>query len=465
MRTADLFHATTFRLALGYLGIFMVSAVALLGLVSWTTSVFIDWQVQETVEAEAGGLSELYSEGGLVKLAGRVAERARDEPERRTVYLLQDAKGRALAGNLYGWPDAAPDAEGWVRFPIGQGGDLTVAAEVLGHAYDLPDGARLLVGHSLFDAKRVKMAINHALVWGLALTTLLGVIGGYIASHHLVARVEAMSRTARTILEGDMTSRMGLTGAHDEFDQLARSFNEMMDEIERLVEGIRTVTDNIAHDLRTPLNRLRSRIDVALLGESDPASLRAVLERTLAEADSLLVTFNALLTISQTEQGSRLHRFEPVDPARLILDVAELYEPLAEEKGVRLEARTEPGLIIAADRHLLFQALANLVDNAVKYSPGGGHVTVSAGITPDGVALTVADTGPGIPEEDRERVLDRFVRLDRQRSTPGNGLGLSLVRAVARLHRATLTLADNRPGLAVRLVFTRADEEGAPRRP
>jgi len=449
----SLLRATTFRLALSYLGIFTVSAMALLALVSWSTSVFIEWQVQETVEAEATGLSEQYRERGIQGVAEIIGSRSSQDIERRAVYLLMAPDGNRIAGNLFGWPDEKGDDAGWTRFVIERIGDGSFATEVLARTYVLPQDYKLLVGRSMHDAKRVKSAINRALGWGLALTVLLGIVGGYFTSRHMLTRVEAMSRTARRIVGGDMKSRMKLTGTRDEFDQLATSFNEMMDEIERLVEGIRTVTDNIAHDLRTPLNRLRSRIDVALLANPDPAELRRVLEETVVEADNLLATFNALLTIGNVESGQRLHSFEPLNPAHLACDAVELYEPLAEEKGLRIACHADPDLTLKGDRHLMFQALANLVDNAIKYTPEGGTVSVTVAGTAAGVEISVADSGPGIPAEAREKVLDRFVRLDATRTTPGNGLGLSLVKAVARLHGAQLRLDDNAPGLRVTLVF------------
>lgn len=449
----SLLRATTFRLALSYLGIFTVSAVALLALVSWSTSVFIEWQVQETVEAEATGLSEQYRERGIQGLADVIGNRATQDIERRAIYLLQAPDGSRIAGNLFGWPSEQSDEAGWVRFIIERVDDGSFATQVLARTYILSKDYRLLVGRSLHDAKRVKSAINRALGWGLALTVLLGIVGGYFTSRHMVTRVEAMNRTARRIVGGDMKSRMKTSGTGDEFDRLATSFNEMMDEIERLVDGIRTVTDNVAHDLRTPLNRLRSRIDVALLGRSDAADLRRVLEETVVEADNLLATFNALLTIGNAESGQRLHNFEPLDPAQLAFDVVELYEPLAEEKGIAIGCHAESGLTLAGDRHLMFQAMANLVDNAVKYTPPGGTVTVTVAASDPGIELAVADSGPGIPADCRDKVLDRFVRLDSTRTTAGNGLGLSLVKAVARLHAATLTLADNAPGLTVRIRF------------
>lgn len=453
MRPASLLRTTTFRLALSYLGIFTVSAMALLALVSWSTTMFIEWQVQETVEAEATGLSEVYHSRELGGLSEVIGQRMRQDVEGRNAYLLMGHSGHILAGNIKSWPGEVSSQLGWVRFRVLQLGTVGPGVEVLGHVYELADGYRLLVGRSLADAKRVKSAINRALGWGLALTILLGVVGGYFTSRHLLQRVEEMSRTARSIFGGDMSQRMKVSGIDDEFDSLAESFNEMMDELERLLEGIRTVSDNIAHDLRTPLNRLRSRIDLVLLGEADCEAYRRTLEETLAEADHLLATFNAILTISHAESAARLDRFETIDPATLAADVVELYEPLAEEKGIGLHCRAESGLTLRVDRHLLFQALANLVDNAVKYTPADGEVSVTVEGGTGGVTVSVGDSGPGIPESERHNVLERFVRLDATRSTPGNGLGLSLVQAVARLHGARLSLDDNRPGLLVRMEF------------
>ncbi|OAN53696.1 two-component sensor histidine kinase [Paramagnetospirillum marisnigri] len=457
---ASLLGTTTFRLALSYLGIFTVSAVALLVLVSWSTTMFIEWQVQETVEAEATGLSEVYRDRDLVGLSEIIGHRVRQDLDARATYLLMGLDGHVLAGNLRAWPPEVGSQVGWARFHIMPTGGLGPGAEVMAQVYELADGYRLLVGRSLADARRVKSAINRALGWGLALTILLGVVGGYFTSRHMLQRVDQMSRTAKSIFGGDMSQRMVLSGTDDEFDSLAESFNEMMDELERLLEGIRTVSDNIAHDLRTPLNRLRSRIDLVLLGPPDCEKYHRTLEETLAEADNLLATFSAILTISHAESSARLESFQPVDLSQLASDAAELYEPLAEEKEVTLTCGVEPGLTVKGDRHLLFQAIANLVDNAVKYTPAHGSVTlaVSSLLEPGMVDLVVTDSGPGIPEESRDRVLDRFVRLDATRTTPGNGLGLSLVKAVARLHGARLMLGDAHPGLEVRLRFVHAKD-------
>jgi len=453
VRPSELLRTTSFRLAVSYLAVFIVSSAAVAAFVSWSAALLIEHQVQDVVDLEAGGLSDRYREHGVSGLAEMISERLRQDSDRRSVYLLLGPDGIRLAGNLYGWPSRQAEADGWVKFTAERIGDRLPAAEVMARAYSLPEGYDLMVGRVLIDAKRVDKAINRALVWGLGFTIILGMLGAFISARQLVQRVDSMSKTAHSIISGDMKSRMELSGSRDEFDRLAQSFNEMMDEIERLVESIRTVTDNIAHDLRTPLTRLRSRIDVALLEDTGAKELREAMEAAIQDADRLLGTFNAVLAISQAESGARLNRFEVLDPSVLAQDVAELYEPLAQEKNQVLSVRVEKALKISGDRHLLFQTLANVVDNSVKYTPCGGHIEISAVKSGDGVVVAVADSGPGIPHSERERVLERFVRLDATRTSPGNGLGLSLVRAVADLHGADLSLEDNDPGLRLSLTF------------
>jgi signal transduction histidine kinase len=275
-------------------------------------------------------------------------------------------------------------------------------------------------------------------------------------SRNVLRRVEQVNRTAERVMRGNLSDRVPLKGTTDEFDQLAANLNNMLDQIERLMAGMREVSDNVAHDLRTPLARLRARLELSLIGSQDAkepeegAQTEAV-RAAIDEADRLLATFNALLNIAEAESGARRSPAEPLDLAQTARAAAELYEPVAEEKGCALKLDVEPGIMIRGDRHLLSQAVANLLDNALKY--GGGEVKLSAHQHDGRAALEVSDTGPGIPETEREAVFDRFVRLEPSRSTPGNGLGLSLVRAVARLHNGTVALGDNHPGLKVRLEF------------
>ena len=453
MRPSDFIRSTSFRLALFYLGVFIVSSLALGAFVSWSSSVLIERQVEEAVDLDAGGLAERYRDRGVTGLADLIAEHLRQDSNRQSVYVLLGPDGSKLVGNLSGWPKGVAETDGWARFEDEGASGSSRAASVVARTYSLPEGYDLLVGRVLTEATKLHRAINRALGWGLGLTFILGALGAVVSARHLVRRVEEMNKTAHSIIRGDMKSRMVLSGAGDEFDRLAQSFNAMMDEIEHLVDSIRSVSDNIAHDLRTPLNRLRSRIEVALLSSTSSEDHRDVLAATIQDADHLLGTFNALLAISRAESGERLHQFSFLDPALLVADVAELYEPLIQDKGQSLVVQTHPGLQVWGDRHLLFQALANLLDNAVKYTPATGQIRVQVGPVDGGVTIVVADSGPGIPELDRDRVLDRFVRLDATRTSPGNGLGLSLVRAVSDLHGAVLSLGDNCPGLIVRLTF------------
>lgn len=448
---ARLLRSAAFRLAVTYLGFFLITASAMLAGVYWTAASFIDRQVGETIDAEIAGLADRYRQQGVKGLVQVIGERSSAERDRKSLYLLTDDLYRPITGNLLGWPEAEPDAQGWLRFSVQHlGANGLQVFEATGRIFDLQGGYRLLVGRSLQEPERMKSALRQAIALGLGLTVLLGLAGGIFTSRGFLQRVERINRTMKRIMAGDISQRVERRGGGEEFDRLAAGINAALDEIETLVGSLRTVTDNVAHDLRTPLHRLRSRIDVALLGEPDAEAYRRTLEETMADADRLLATFNALLTIAQAKGGARANQLQPLDLTAVARDVVELYEPLAEDKGVALTFAATGEALVAGDRHLLSQALANLIDNAVKYTPDGGIVAVTVS---EGPQLAVADSGPGIPPDDRARVLEPFARLDATRSTPGNGLGLSLVAAVARLHGAELDLADNAPGLVVRLRF------------
>src|SRR6185437_11454217 len=287
--------------------------------------------------------------------------------------------------------------------------------------------------------------VADTVAWAGVLTLGLGLAGGVFMSRNMLRRVEAVSNTTAEIIHGDLGKRVPLSGTGDEFDQLAQNLNQMLDQIERLMAGMRQVTDNIAHDLRTPLSRLRARLEVTLIEKPDQARYADVLRETISEADRLLGTFNALLSIAEAEAGSRRDGFEPVDLSEIARDVAELYEPVADESGLGFEIKIADKILVRGDRHLLSQAIANLLDNALKYTPEG-KVALSVETRAGKARIEVSDTGPGVPPDRRSAVFDRFVRLEGSRSTPGNGLGLSLVRAVARLHDSDIWLEDSVPG-------------------
>ena len=313
--------------------------------------------------------------------------------------------------------------------------------------FDLPGGYHLLIGRDLQNAILFRSSMLRTLSWASVLTLGLGVVGGLFMTHNMLRRVDAVNRTSERIIHGDLAQRVPLTGSGDEFDQLATNLNAMLDQIERLMVGMRQVTDNIAHDLRTPLARLRARLEVTLLEKPDAQRYGEALRQTITEADTLLGTFNALLSIAEAEAGSRREALAVVSLEEIARSVAELYEPVADEKGLTLTIDLDAGVRVRGDRHLLSQAIANLLDNALKYTPAGG-VSLTVRKDRDWARIEVADTGPGVPAGQRDAVFDRFVRLEGSRSTPGNGLGLSLVRAVARMHGGSVRLEDSQPGHA-----------------
>jgi len=453
VRPIRLLDTTAFRLTLIYLALFGISALALLGYLYVATAGFMTQQTTETIQAEIAGLAEQYRTQGLPRLRQVIEQRSAAQPHRASIYLLTDASTRWVAGNIDRWPDTTPGTEGWLTFPVAVQPDglRTENRRAVAQSFRLRGGYRLLVGREVEERLQLQTRIKHALSWGLGLTLLLGLVGGLLMSRGLLRRVDVINRTTEQIMAGDLSRRIALKGARgDEFDQLATNLNAMLEQIERLLNGMRQVTDNIAHDLRTPLNRLRSRIEVALLSNPGDETLRPVMEQTLKDAESMIATFNALLDIARAEAGSERAAFDEVDLAVLTKDIVELYQPLAEDKDQTITIDLTPDQKVQANRHLLSQALANLLDNAIKYTPEGGEITVTV---TDGPAVTVADSGPGIARDNREKVLGRFVRLDETRVTPGNGLGLSLVNAVAKLHAAKLELTDHAPGLQVTLAF------------
>jgi signal transduction histidine kinase len=449
-----LVNTHAFRLASLYFAVFAVSVLGVLLSVYWMSADFVERQTQATLEAEIAGLAEQYAQRGLSGLVQIVAARSAGDRGDGNLYLVTNADGHPLAGNITGWPEGTPVTPGPVSFRVASNGEgATRTRPAQGALIVIPDGYRLLVAHDISDAALYRERIKMTLVWSGLVALVAGLIGGAVMSRNLLRRVEQVNRTAERVMGGNLADRVPLKGkgTRDEFDQLAANLNNMLDQIERLMAGMREVSDNIAHDLRTPLARLRARLELSLIdGPEDGAQTEAV-RAAIDEADRLLATFNALLNIAEAESGARRNQAEPLDLAQTARTAAELYEPVAEEKGCALRLDVEPGIMIRGDRHLLSQAVANLLDNALKY--GGGEVRLSAHQQDGRAALEVSDTGPGIPEGEREAVFDRFVRLEPSRSTPGNGLGLSLVRAVARLHNGTVALADNHPGLKVRLEF------------
>lgn len=434
---------------------FGLSVLVLLWFIYTSTAGFMERQTDETINAEIQGLAEQYSQLGLTGLIRVIKSRVAKDKAGSSAYLLTDWKFNPLAGNLPEWPKFRDTGSGWFDATL-EDTENFEPRRVRMRYFLLPGNFHLLVGRDVSLRLKMERLIMDALIWGLGLTVVLGGVGGLLTSRWMLKRIDVINKTSREIMAGDLTRRIPSRGAGDEFDRLAGNLNAMLDQITKLMDGVKQVSNNIAHDLRGPLNRIRAGLELSLAKSRTPEEYRAVLEATVSEIDNLLMTFNALLTIAQAESGARRQDFTDIDLTSLAADVAELYDPLAEEKGLTLTVSLAPGVTVPGNRHLLSQALANLLDNAVKYTPAGGTIALSLAAPATGPELAVADTGPGVPAEHRELVLERFARLESSRNTPGSGLGLSLVAAVAGLHRAALRLEDNAPGLRVTLAFPRA---------
>lgn len=450
MRFLRPFQTTAFRLALVYLLLFAASAFALIAFIYWNTAGFMASQTDETINAEIVGLREQYGQTGLPGLRQIILERSAGGGT--GLYLLANADFSRLAGNLSKWPDVPTGQNAWVDFTYDKAGSAERRAARARH-FELLGGFQLLVGRDVHERREIEDRIESALFWSACLTIGLGFVGGLFMSRGVTRRLDVINRTSRDIMEGDLTRRMPLSGADDEFDELATNLNDMLDQIERLMSGMSEVADNIAHDLRTPLNRLRSRLEVTLMRPASEQEYREALEGAIAESDGLITTFNSLLLIARAETGEARENFEVIDLKPVLMDVVELYEPLAEAKRIELKVKPLPSAEIQGDRGLISQALANLIDNAIKYTPEEGTVAVSMKVAGDVATVEVRDTGPGIPKEERDHVLRRFVRLEASRNEPGSGLGLSLVAAVVRLHDGEIDLGDAGPGLIATLRF------------
>lgn len=452
---AKLWRSTAFRLLLAYLVVFTVFAFFTLGYVAWNARRVLDDQIVSTIEAEITGLAEQYRLGGIRRLVN-IVERRANQPG-ASLYLVTTPAGERIAGNVGELPPGVIDRPGQRETNYARRGDTDMGEhQAIVRVFVLQGGFRLLVGRDVEERARLREVMRRAFGWSLLLVGVLGLLGGWFVTRRVLKRVDDMTETTRTIMAGDLSGRLAVRGSGDEFDRLAQNLNAMLDRIGELMAGMKEVSDNIAHDLKTPLTRLRNRADEALRSARTPEELRAALEGTIEESDNLIRIFNALLMIARLEAGNAREALSVFDAAEVARGVAELYEAVAEEAGVPLELSVEPDLPVRGNRELLGQAVANLVDNAVKYGAStragiSPLVSVSAARNDGQVTICVADRGSGIAEADRGRVTERFVRLESARSRPGFGLGLSLAAAVARLHGGVLRLDDNAPGLRATL--------------
>ena len=456
VRLRNALRTSAFRLTILYTAVFAASVLVLLAFLYWRTVTLIDRQARDTIEAEIRGLAEQYDQRGLPGLIELIRQRAALVGNDDHVYLLTTPSLLPLAGNLERWPDEEEAAGGWLSLSLSKMDEGRLVPHLVeARSFLLPGGFRLLVGRDVHERGKFRMIVLEAFAWSSAATLALGLIGGLLLSRRILGQVEQVAGTARRIMAGDLTQRLTGNGSGDEFDRLAAILNGMLDRIERLMAGMRLATDSLAHDLRRPLTRLKARVELALLQPADAERDRRALADVLEQSDAALLLFESLLRIAMAESGAAVTELKPLDLAALTRDAADLYEPLAEDNGIALEVKADQPAMVSGQGELLAQSIANLLDNAVKYTPNGGRIEVGVTVEDSRVALTIADSGPGITAGDRQRVLERFVRLEESRSSAGSGLGLSLVDAVARLHDAALSLEDNHPGLRVRLAFPR----------
>ena len=444
---------TAVRLTLVYMGVLGIFAVAIVLYLATNASDLLREQVHASIDEEVGELEEIFRRSNLSRLIRSVDRRARAPGA--NLYLIADAEGRIIAGNVRDIDAGILNQLGWTaqpfhyrRFGEADGPRPLAIARVF---LLLPSRLKMLVGRDMTEVARFGEIIRRTLWIAVAGVLLFGLLAWFLVGRQALSRIDSVARTSRRIMAGDLSQRLQLAGTGDEFDRLSQNLNALLDRIENLDTGLKQVSDNIAHDLRTPLARLRNKAERARRQGADDMVL-ADIQR---EADDLISTFNALLMISRVEAGGRAARLEPLDLSAAVADVHELFEAVVEDAGGTLSATIEPGLRAKGNRELLSQALANLIENAVKYAEPDGPLAVTLTLARAGreAAIVVADNGRGVAESDRERVQHRFVRLDDSRTTEGSGLGLALVRAIAELHRGRLDLLDNAPGLAARITL------------
>jgi signal transduction histidine kinase len=449
VRPSRILRTTSFRLAAFYAALFGASVIVLGSVVLFLTRTALEQQMRVRIEAESAALQAEYWTGGLERLVASVRDRSRTL--RALDYAVLAPDGTLLAGDL----PSPGDRLGWMTLqgPIPEpDGEIESA---LAFAQRLEGGALLVVGDDMGRIEDIDDAIVVAFGWGLGLTLVLAVLGGLVLSLNFLRRIDAITRTAEAIVEGDITQRVPEHGTDDDLDRLARTLNHMLDRICDLLEGLRQVSSAVAHELRTPLTRLRQRLEAARSGARSVADFRAAVEESLTDTDAVLETFAALLRIAQIEAGTRRAGFCELELSEVAESVAEAFAPSAEDEGKRIVSHATPARV-RGDRELLTQMLANLVENGIRHTPSGTCIDVAVSSTASGARLVVADDGPGVPAAERGRLLERFYRTERSRTIEGSGLGLSLVAAVAELHGARIRLEDNHPGLRVTVEFATA---------
>ncbi|MDB5775025.1 MAG: sensor histidine kinase [Herbaspirillum sp.] len=442
---------SVYTLAFGYvvLSICVLAIFALPLLYAWHE--LIEKGGVEMLQEDTQRMTATFEEEGASGLATLIDRRVGARLEGEKILLLTDSSFAKISGNLPQWPQGLSTAVGESRISIRL--DRQNVGAILIHS-ELPGGYHLLVGRAINRYNQLKTYFYFGLIAAAAVVLMVGVLGGWLIRRALLREVSGIRRTASAIVEGDLSHRLPTRGRTDELDLLAQTVNRMLDQIEHLIHGVRNVSNAIAHDLRTPLSELRFRLEALVVTQPPPEVTHAEIGHAVADVDRVIQIFNALLRLAEIDTGARRSGFVPVDVCTATEDIVEFYQPVAELKGIRLSARTVGGIELSGDPFLLTQAVGNLIENALKYAQKDGMVEVTLLRDRDlSVMLTVADDGPGIPDDEKPKVSRRFYRGDASRGTPGVGLGLSLVLAVAELHGGSLELTDNAPGLRATLRF------------
>lgn len=463
----NLMRTTTFRLAVLHSLLFTIFVIGLLVYLYSATVVFVRAEAGASLDAELAELEQVYDDGQLVRLNRSVLERSTaSQPgsgSRQFLYLLQDPQGRKISGQL---ADLQPLPKGrgqklFIQIDYPQPDETIETRAAEGRASVFEDGSTIFVGYDIQEFERVLPRITSVLLTAAPIGLLMSLIGGIIISRSVARRADELNKTAAAVMAGDLSQRAPVLGSGDEFDRLSEQLNAMLERIEQLMQSSRYVGDSIAHDLRSPLTRLRNRLETTLAEPMSQDFAEETLEQTLGEVDGVLATFNAILHLSRLETGQG-GRMSATNLTVLLNEIAELYQPACEEAGLRLVTSIGRNLSVLGQREMIAQALANLIDNAIKYTPEGGQITFESARGRDNmIVIRVIDSGPGIPAEDRERVVKRFVRLEDSRSEPGSGLGLALVTAVADVHKGAFELTDGNgpadmPGLSATLRLPKA---------
>ncbi len=456
MLLAKTFTSSTFKLALIAILGFGVIVAAIFAYVYVSTSSYVRGRSDRAIVAEFASLQATYQRAGRAGLIAVISERVADHSFADNLYLLTDPAGPVLAGNAGAKSMPADEAHGWQEFRVpGTNGSPLVRAML----ERLSNGDRLLVGRDISELDHFTDHIRLALGSSLALIFVITGVATILVTRRTVGRIEEINATSRHIMQSGLDKRIPLRGSHDEWDRVAENLNLMLDRIETLMGEVKQVSDNVAHDLRTPLTRMRGRLEQAFHRERAAANDQALIGDTIADLDAVLRIFASLTRIAHIESAARKSGFRNVNLAEIAGEVVELYDAAAEQDGTSLTISGEVDLPVTGDRDLIFDAIANLVDNAIKHGRAGGRVAVTTERFDREAVVTIADDGPGIPADQRDQVFKRFYRLEQGRCAPGNGLGLSLVSAIARLHGARIDMVDNAPGLKVRLWFPSAKAE------